>query len=209
MIASGIGNKQALMGGGEQATWGEVWAQLQVLFWLYAGNLGPAFSPLNVLATLSLCLVLWVLWKPGPGFFSWVFPARIYARPSFRVDLKLMVLNWFIDLFARMNYAAIATITAFGVGQALGLAAPGPEERSPILSALVVFLVGDLALYWYHRLNHGRPVLWAFHALHHSAEEMSPVTAFRHHPIYSITAGLIVSAAVGVAQGLAMALFLG
>jgi hypothetical protein len=125
------------MNGSELATWGQVWEQLQVLFWLYAGNLGPASSPLNVFATMALCLLLWVLWKPGQGFFAWVFPARVYARPSFRVDLKLMALNWFIDLFARPNHAAIATITAFGVGQALGLAVPGQEKRSPIPSALV------------------------------------------------------------------------
>lgn len=188
----------------DEATWGRVWEQLQVLIGQLALGLGPALSPLNVLATLALCLVLWWLWRPGTGFLAWAFPARIYRNPSFRLDVKLFLLTWFIGLFTSLNYAAIATITAFFTGRALGLAPPAPGDGQPLLSAFVIFLAGDLALYLYHRANHARPVLWAFHAVHHSAEEMSPVTAFRHHPLYTITASLIVASFVGVVQGLAM-----
>lgn len=197
------------MATGQDATWGQVWDGLQVLAGSFAGSLGPALSPLNVVATLALCLLLWLVWRPPVGFLPWVFPARVYRNPSFWVDVKLTALNWFLDLFTTLNFAAIATLTAWGVGQMLGLAPPAPDARSPVLTALVIFLAGDLTLYWYHRLNHGRPVLWAFHALHHSAEDMSPVTAFRHHPLYSLTAGLIVSVTVGLAQGVAMALVTG
>ena len=197
------------MAAADEATWGKVWEQLQVLFWSYAGDLGPPLTPLNLAATLVLCLGIWWVRKPGAGFLAWVFPARVYRTASFWLDVKLTFLNWFIDLFTTLNFAAVATITAYGVGQALGLAPPLPGAYSAALMALVIFLAGDMALYWYHRLNHGRPVLWAFHALHHSAEEMSPVTAFRHHPLYSITAGLIVSLAVGMVQGLAVALAFG
>jgi sterol desaturase/sphingolipid hydroxylase (fatty acid hydroxylase superfamily) len=197
------------MAGADEATWGRVWEQLQVLFWTYAGSLGPAFSPLNIAATLGLCLILWLIWRPPVGFLAWVFPARVYRKPSFWVDVKLTGLNWFIDLFTTLNFAAVATLTAWAFGQVLGLSPPAPGDGSRVITALVVFMAGDLTLYWYHRLNHGRPVLWAFHALHHSAEEMSPVTAFRHHPLYSITAGLLVAVTVGLAQGTAMALVTG
>jgi sterol desaturase/sphingolipid hydroxylase (fatty acid hydroxylase superfamily) len=197
------------MTGTEDATWAQVWGQLQVLLWQYAGALGPQLSPMNLGATLALCLVLWLAWRPAQGFLAWVFPARIYWNRSFWLDLRLLALNWFLGLFTFLNYAAIATIVAYTVGAALGLAPPSPEDRSPILSALVIFMAGDLALYAYHRLNHERPTLWAFHALHHSAEEMSPVTAFRHHPLYSIAVGLIVASFIGLVQGLAMALFIG
>lgn len=193
----------------EPAGWAQVWEQLQILIEKLAFSLGPSLSPLNVLATLALCFILWLVWRPGTGFFAWAFPARIYRNPSFWLDLKLLLLTWFIGLFTSLNYAAIATITAYGLGQALGLAPPAPGESNAVLSALLIFLSGDLALYVYHRVNHSRPVFWAFHALHHSAEEMSPVTAYRHHPFYSITTALIVSIFVGVVQGLAMVAFIG
>lgn len=196
-------------GMGEEASWGLVWQQLQVLFWTYAGHLGPRLSPLNLASMLALCLVLWLVWRPAKGFFAWVFPARVYRNPSFWLDVKLFLLNWFIGLFITLNYVVVATGTAWALGTALGVGPPLPEDRSPILSALVVFLAADLTMYWYHRLHHDRQSLWAIHALHHSAEEMSPVTAFRHHPLYSILGGLIFAAAVGLVQGLAMVLFLG
>jgi len=193
----------------ENATWGQVWEQLTLLFWVYADNLGPAFSPPNVLATLMLCFVLWLIWQPGVGFIAWAFPARVYRNRSFWLDAKLFLLNWFIGMFISLSYAAIATATAVGVGSALGLAPPLPEERSPVLSALVIFLVADLVLYIYHRFNHDKPLLWVFHALHHSAEEMSPMTAFRHHPFYSMAIGLISPIVIGIVQGIALALFFG
>jgi len=193
----------------DPANWAQVWEQLQVLVRLYAGHLGVRLSPLNILATLALCGVLWLVLRPGKGFLSWVFPARVYRNPSFWLDLKLMIFNGFIGLFITLNYVAVATFTAMAVAGGLGLAPPVPEARAPVLSALVVFLAADFAIYWYHRLHHDRPALWAIHALHHSAEEMSPVTAFRHHPIYGLLGVVVLSGFVGLAQGLAMVAVLG
>jgi sterol desaturase/sphingolipid hydroxylase (fatty acid hydroxylase superfamily) len=193
----------------EAEAWAEVWEQTQVLFWNTVGHLGPRLSPLNLASMLALCLLLWLVWRPAKGFLAWVFPARVYRNPSFWLDVKLFLFNWTIGLFLTLNYVVVATGTAWVLGLALGIAPPLPEDRSPILSALVVFLAADLTMYWYHRLHHDRPTLWAIHALHHSAEEMSPVTAFRHHPVYSILGGLVFAAFVGLVQGLAMVLVLG
>ena len=65
-----------------EATWGQVWEQLQVLFWLYAGDLGYALSPLNVIATLGLCLVLWRIAKPGQGTGSSISSFGRISPPS-------------------------------------------------------------------------------------------------------------------------------
>jgi len=158
---------------------------------------------------LALCLALWLIWRPAKGFLPWLFPARVYRNPSFWLDLKLYLLNWVIGLFITLNYVAIATGTAVAIASLLGTAPPSPEARTPLLSALIVFLAADVTLYWYHRLHHDRPVLWSIHALHHSAEEMSPITAFRHHPLYSILGVLFFAVLVGLAQGLAVSLITG
>jgi sterol desaturase/sphingolipid hydroxylase (fatty acid hydroxylase superfamily) len=48
---------------------------------------------------------------------------------------------------------------------------------------LAVFLVLDVALYLWHRLNHVLPFLWRFHQVHHLDNLLSTTTAFRFHPV--------------------------
>lgn len=176
---------------------------------LYAGHLGVRLSPLNILVTLALCLVLWRVFRPGSGFLAWVFPARVYRSQSFWLDVKLLLFNGIIGLFITLNYVAVATFTAVMLAKGLGVETPLPDAGFPVLSALVVFLAADLAIYWYHRWHHELSALWAIHALHHSAEELSPVTTFRHHPIYGLLGVVVLSGFVGLAQGIAMTLILG
>ncbi|MCX7288269.1 MAG: sterol desaturase family protein [Rhodobacterales bacterium] len=197
------------MNDAENAIWAQVWEQLQVLFGILVTDLGSRLSPLNLMSMVGLCLILWIVWRPSAGFLAWLFPARVYRNPSFWLDVRLFLFNWTIGLFITLNYVVVATATAWAIGQALGAGEPMPDDRSPMLSALIVFLAADLTMYWYHRLHHDRTSLWAIHALHHSAEEMSPVTAFRHHPIYSVLGGLVFSVCVGAVQGLAVVLVLG
>jgi sterol desaturase/sphingolipid hydroxylase (fatty acid hydroxylase superfamily) len=43
------------------------------------------------------------------------------------------------------------------------------------------YLLFDCFYYWFHRLQHTVPVLWRFHAVHHSIEEMNATNCY-HHP---------------------------
>ena len=49
-------------------------------------------------------------------------------------------------------------------------------------SALLAFLLFDLWMYVWHRLNHEWPLLWRLHRVHHSDPEMDATTALRFHP---------------------------
>jgi sterol desaturase/sphingolipid hydroxylase (fatty acid hydroxylase superfamily) len=193
----------------DQATWAEVWIQLRHLLLSIAGDLGSRLSPLNVFSMIALAFGVWLAWRPAQGFLAWIFPARIYRTQAFWLDVRLFLANWGIALFITVNSATIATATALATSGFLGLGPAAPAAHSPLLMALVVFVVADLALYGFHRFHHQRPALWAIHALHHSAEEMSPVSAFRNHPIYSLTGMLFVSLCVGLVQGLAVSLVFG
>ena len=42
-------------------------------------------------------------------------------------------------------------------------------------------------LYYIHYLFHKVPALWEFHKVHHSAEVMTPITAYRMHPLELFT----------------------
>ena len=46
---------------------------------------------------------------------------------------------------------------------------------------MVRFLGLDLLSYWVHRAQH-TPILWRFHALHHSDPDVDWSTSVRHHP---------------------------
>jgi sterol desaturase/sphingolipid hydroxylase (fatty acid hydroxylase superfamily) len=41
-------------------------------------------------------------------------------------------------------------------------------------------LVADFFYYWFHRLQHANPLLWRFHAVHHSLREMSGWNCYHH-----------------------------
>ena len=59
------------------------------------------------------------------------------------------------------------------------------------LQIVEVVLVADLGLYFAHRMVHAIPLLWRFHQIHHSNEELDWLAAFRVHPVDQIaTKGL-------------------
>lgn len=51
------------------------------------------------------------------------------------------------------------------------------------LQLVALLLVGDAGRYWGHRLAHEWPLLWRFHAVHHSAERLWFFNATRQHPV--------------------------
>jgi sterol desaturase/sphingolipid hydroxylase (fatty acid hydroxylase superfamily) len=59
-----------------------------------------------------------------------------------------------------------------------------PLTRLPIWARFVAaWFLGDLLLYWGHRLQHRVPLLWRFHRVHHTAEEVDWLASFREHPL--------------------------
>ncbi len=50
----------------------------------------------------------------------------------------------------------------------------------------VMLLVAEFFSYWLHRLAHTLPVLWRFHAVHHSSEKLYWLNVGRFHPLEKI-----------------------
>jgi len=74
------------------------------------------------------------------------------------------------------------------------------------------FLLLDLLRYLVHRCKHAVPLLWRFHALHHSDPDVDVTTSVRVHPIeYLLNSGVFwvtvillgIPAAVGLTYGMA------
>jgi sterol desaturase/sphingolipid hydroxylase (fatty acid hydroxylase superfamily) len=62
-------------------------------------------------------------------------------------------------------------------------------------------LLMDFTFYYWHRLNHTRPLLWRFHNVHHADPDMDVTTSFRFHwgeVLYSTVFRLLQVCLIGV-----------
>jgi sterol desaturase/sphingolipid hydroxylase (fatty acid hydroxylase superfamily) len=60
------------------------------------------------------------------------------------------------------------------------------SRAQPALQVVVAVLAGDFVVYWFHRACHRFDLLWRFHAVHHTSEELDWVAAHREHPFDGI-----------------------
>lgn len=51
------------------------------------------------------------------------------------------------------------------------------------LQVIAAIVIGDLGIWIAHRLSHKIPLLWRFHRIHHSADSLTWLTAYRVHPV--------------------------
>jgi hypothetical protein len=70
-------------------------------------------------------------------------------------------------------------------------------DRHTVASVLAM----DLGLFLAHYLQHRVPVLWEFHKVHHSAQVLTPLTAYRMHPVDDVLAMSLSGLFAGVVLG--------
>jgi lathosterol oxidase len=108
-------------------------------------------------------------------------------QPTFRAE-------WWTDLAWFLSSALLIQLTAFLVlapAEAVSFAAvPAVQEivrdvPVPLQFAAVV-VVSDLVQYWVHRACHRVPLLWRFHAIHHSAVSMDWLAGSRLHTVDAV-----------------------
>ena len=142
------------------------------LDWFVLGTLTTAalFVPLERLFAL----------RPEQGAF----------RPGWLTDSQYFF--WSHALVQLMS--VLVLLPAVSVGEAL--AVPALRQAVRALPLVVQFaacvLVADLAQYAVHRAFHRVPLLWRFHAVHHSAETMDWIAGSRLHLVDVVaTRGLV------------------
>ena len=106
-------------------------------------------------------------------------PAKIW-RKQIGVDIAWYFINSIVP-------AAIISVPLALLSHALGAINPGGFYSAMALWPLwvrfpLMMLVNDIGAYWGHRVLHAHPVLWRFHAVHHSAEELDWLVNTRAHP---------------------------
>jgi sterol desaturase/sphingolipid hydroxylase (fatty acid hydroxylase superfamily) len=84
--------------------------------------------------------------------------------------------------FARSAAAALLPSVPLAIGALGGGLIKLPSGGWAVLLSIIVYIVAnDFAEYLFHRMQHGCPVLWALHSLHHSDTAVNVTTTTRHH----------------------------
>ena len=169
---------------------------LRRVYWLY------------LLAALALAAAVFLYRRPArrgsafKDFVAYVAPRGIYASRSARLDYWFFYLNAVVFGLILAPLVATPTVAAF-VADMLGGSTPSPAGFGSSIGLTIVSLLAmDLALYIGHYLQHKVPVLWEFHKVHHSAEVLTPITAFRVHPVDDLLTLSLTALFSGIVQGL-------
>ena len=141
------------------------------------------------------------------SFRRYVFPREAYFSPSARMDYFLFLMRpiWLFMLLAPL----LLTMGVVGEGVIELLEAGfGARPASPpgiwgiSLYSFLLFIAFDFGEYLAHNLLHRVWFLWEFHKVHHSAQVLNPVTAYRFHPLDDIFTMGTVTITTGICHGL-------
>jgi sterol desaturase/sphingolipid hydroxylase (fatty acid hydroxylase superfamily) len=113
-------------------------------------------------------------------------PAR-YRTRNFAIDVLY-------TLFYKGGFYSVLLLAAAtnALGPRLDFLRLNLLRDVPWPVGLAVFWIGgDFVTYWWHRLQHAVPFLWAFHSVHHSQEQMTMLTASRRHPLENLSMDVI------------------
>lgn len=168
---------------------------------------GHAFFLPAVISSLAVAALLYRVRRPAGGLAAFLFPARLYRTPAFRVDLGFALLN-------QSFYLVLVTAFALGTDTVAGALAALFARQGPLghplpfgpaaltAFAIAMFLARDLGVFVAHTLQHRVPLLWAFHKVHHTATALTPLSALRAHPVDDIGTQAVVACLGGsVAAG--------
>ena len=154
------------------------------------------------LDVIRLCIWLVLLL----AFFAlierlWPLHRRKIFRNAFAIDLVYYFLSGFIPkllLALPMSLLAAWAHRFAGSGFYAWVAAMPLGAR--LAGAMVISEIGT---YWGHRWSHEIPLLWRFHAIHHSPEEIDWLVSTHAHPVdlaFTRLCGLIPMYLLGFAQ---------
>jgi sterol desaturase/sphingolipid hydroxylase (fatty acid hydroxylase superfamily) len=78
----------------------------------------------------------------------------------------------------------------------------GAVASLPLGARMVLaMIVGEVGFYWGHRWSHESPLLWRFHAIHHSATHVGFLVNTRAHPVdmvFTRLCGMVLLYATGL-----------
>jgi sterol desaturase/sphingolipid hydroxylase (fatty acid hydroxylase superfamily) len=128
----------------------------------------------NPWSTANICVVVLLV------VFEIIIPLKKYPllSRSQREDIFWLVTNKFlsINVWSLLTYKFGDLASRALAGYNINL-----ETQHVTLQLIAFFLLSDLISFFSHRLLHKNDYLWQFHQLHHSTEDLTTTSGFRHH----------------------------
>lgn len=152
-----------------------------------------------------LCLwlvILAVIFTPLERLFA-LHPKKIF-RKAIVTDLGYYFLN---SLVPSILLGAPLAVLAWSIHRFIPSGFTAAIAALPLWARIAAsVLVGEIGFYWGHRWSHEIPLLWRFHAIHHSAEHIDFLVNTRAHPIdmvFTRICGLVPLYILGLASPIA------
>ncbi len=111
-------------------------------------------------------------------------------RPGWKVDI--------MHVFISGAVIRLGTTMAVLVASALAVSVVPDPIRQAVraqpdwLEFVELLILSDLCFYAAHRLSHAVPLLWRFHAVHHSSEQLDWLATYRVHPVDQIVNSTVI-----------------
>jgi len=138
----------------------------------------------EIIGQFVALFVFFVIFTPLEHFFALRREQKIF-REGWLTDVVHFLLNRF--LIDGGSFLVIAVLAVFW----RWIISPEFQARVAAQAFLLQFLeavlIVDLLGYFYHRWSHKSPLLWKFHAVHHSSEKMDWLASARVHPLDQIS----------------------
>jgi sterol desaturase/sphingolipid hydroxylase (fatty acid hydroxylase superfamily) len=145
-----------------------------------------------VIALLAIAGVSLVLFAVMFVPLERAFPARAAQRP-WRTD-SAVDLAFFAGQYLVWSTLALLVLTAVRgqLDHVVPAAWRADAAALPLAAQVAIAIVaGDLLVYGWHRACHAVPLLWRFHAVHHTTTSLDWLAAHREHPLDGVTTQLV------------------
>ena len=142
--------------------------------------------------------------RTGAVVWPRLFPRSALTRRSNGIDISLSIFEYGAPLVAGLLLFAPVARAVRRVLPEPAIGADVFDSNQVLATAfatLATLAAVDFGSFLSHWLLHRVPVLWAFHAVHHSAPEMTPFTATRVHPVETVLNRVFSTAFAGVVLG--------
>ena len=169
-------------------------------FWVY------------VLCGMGIAVVAHRVGGDDRKFRSVFFNKQVWGSRSALIDYSILLLNpillvfvldWLLRTLWQLVPVVADAIRALGVD----LQSEGGSIWVAVALTVSLYVVNDFMRWWLHYLQHKVPVLWEFHKIHHSAEQLNFATAERHHPFDAVFFSLGTVTAAAIVNGVFVGLF--
>jgi sterol desaturase/sphingolipid hydroxylase (fatty acid hydroxylase superfamily) len=143
--------------------------------------------------------------KSVRGFLKYCFPSVILRHSSCRLDVLFTVLTRYLHPPALLMISSVG-VGMLSYGALTSLFGLRPQNPEPLwvwaIIVVAIVVVHDFMNFYTHYLLHRLRVLWEFHAVHHAAEFLLPITNRRFHPGQTIFDNFGKMAGVGLVIGI-------